>query len=143
MMTTREIIIETINKLFIYTDDNQWELLQNEVFTKEVYFDMSSTTGSAKKISSKEICNIWKEGFKELDSVNHLGANYLVNVISENEAYAFAYATTTHYKESAKKGQTRDFVETYDLKFRKTSLGWRIFSFVYHLKFKKGNIDLS
>lgn len=142
-MTTREIIIETINKLFIYTDDQEWELLQSEVFTKDVFLDMTSMGGEAKDITSKAICQMWSEGFKELDSVNHLGANYLVNVISETEAYAFAYATATHYKESAKKGKTREFIGKYNFKFRKTSLGWRIFSFIYHLKFINGNVDLS
>jgi anaerobic ribonucleoside-triphosphate reductase len=53
MMTTREIIIETINKLFIYTDDQEWELLQSEVFTKDVFLDMTSMEGKQKTSNQK------------------------------------------------------------------------------------------
>ena len=38
----REEIVETINKLFVYTDYQRWDDLQKEVFTEEVLFDMSS-----------------------------------------------------------------------------------------------------
>jgi len=52
----REEIVETVNKLFVYTDSQEWEKLQNEVFTHEVDFDMSSIGGEKKEMTSKVIC---------------------------------------------------------------------------------------
>ena len=141
-MTDREQLTELVNKLFIYTDTRNWEGLQNKVFAETVFLDMTSLGGSAAEHTSKEICEMWAEGFKDLDAVNHLGGNYLIE-ISDDEAKIFAYATATHYKDSAHQGKTREFVGTYDLKAHLAQGGWRIHSFVYHLKYLTGNADLS
>ena len=138
----REQIVEIVNKLFIYTDNRQWSSLQSEVFTQQVLLDMSSLGGPNEEISSKDICDMWQEGFKDLDAINHLGGNYLVDIPTDSTAKVFAYATATHYKQSAKNGTTREFVGTYDLGFTKTDVGWRISSFTYQLKYMQGNIDL-
>ena len=80
MMThsVRDEVVEVVNKLFIYTDMQDWEKLQGEVFSNDVFFDMSSLGGKKAEISSKEICEIWRNGFKGLDAVYHLAGNYLV-----------------------------------------------------------------
>src|SRR5712675_224155 len=104
----RDSIVEVINKLFIYTDMQQWDKLQTEVFTDRVLFDMSSLGGEKSDTTSKEICEIWDKGFVGIDSVNHLAGNYLVE-INENNASVFAYATATHFKKSATQGKTREF----------------------------------
>ena len=49
--TVRDEIIEVINKLFIYTDMQEWEKLQNEVFSDDVMFDMSSLGGAKEETS--------------------------------------------------------------------------------------------
>lgn len=141
-MTDREQLTELANKLFIYTDSRNWAGLQNEVFNPMVFLDMTSLGGSAAELSAQTICEMWAEGFKDLDAVNHLGGNYLIET-ANNEANIFAYATATHYKESAQHGKTREFVGTYDLKAKRVKKGWRIYSFVYHLKYLSGNVDLS
>jgi hypothetical protein len=137
----RDEIVEVINKLFIYTDMRDWEKLQMEVFSDDVFFDMSSLGGKKEETSSKEICKIWANGFIGIDSVNHLAGNYLVK-IEDNIATVFAYATATHYKESAEKGKTREFVGTYHISLMKHGIGWRIYQFKYDLKYVTGNIDL-
>ena len=43
--TPREQIVETANKLFVYTDSHQWKKMQEEVFTDSVLFDMSPLGG--------------------------------------------------------------------------------------------------
>ncbi len=141
-MTTREEIVEVVNKLYVYTDAQEWEKLQSEVFQEKVYLDMTSLGGEAKDMTAVEVCEMWAEGFKELDAVNHLGGNYLVTLVNEQEAKVFAYATATHYKQAASKGQTREFVGTYDLVLSNAMNGWRINSFVYHLKYATGNMSL-
>jgi hypothetical protein len=138
----RDEIVEVVNKLFVYTDMQEWEKLQSEVFSDVVFFDMSSIGGQKAEISSKEICETWKNGFVGIDFVNHLAGNYLVQ-INDTIATVFAYATATHYKGSATKGKTREFVGTYNISLMKHGIGWRIFQFKYDLKYSTGNIDLS
>ncbi len=140
--SVREQIVEIVNKLFIYTDERQWDKLQSEVFTQEVQFDMSSLGGPKERKTAIEICKIWEDGLKEIDAVNHLAGNYLVN-IQENSAQVFAYATATHYKESASHGKTREFVGTYELDLVFLEKRWRIGSFKYNLKYANGNMELS
>ena len=139
--TERDQLIEIANKLFIYTDEQDWEMLQKEVFDKEVHMDMSSLGGPVALMTALEICEMWKSGFEGIDSVNHLAGNYLVT-IKENKADLFAYATATHYKEAAHNGKIREFVGTYALGMIKTSKGWRLNKFVYTLKYMNGNLTL-
>ena len=141
-MTVRETIIETVNKLFIYTDYQNWEGLINEVFTKNVHLDMTSLGGEASDTTASNICAMWEEGFKDLDAVNHLSGNYLIEITSEKEAKVFAYATATHFKASASNGTTREFVGSYDILLELTKKSWRIFSLKYNLKYMSGNATL-
>ncbi|HZG24966.1 MAG TPA: nuclear transport factor 2 family protein [Chitinophagaceae bacterium] len=138
----RDEIVEVINKLFVYTDTQEWEKLQSEVFSENVLFDMSSLGGNKMDTTSREICEIWRNGFVGIDSINHLAGNYLVQ-IHDTTATVFAYATATHYKESATKGKTREFVGTYNIGLMKYGSVWRIYQFKYNLKYSTGNIDLS
>lgn len=140
--SVRDEIVEVVNRLFIYTDRQDWEKLQEEVFSHEVFFDMSSLGGKKEEITSREICETWEQGFRGLDAVNHLAGNYLVQ-IDDHIATVFAYATATHYKASATKGKTREFVGTYDIRLMKHGIGWRIFHFKYDLKYLSGNPELA
>jgi len=139
--TEREQIVETVNRLFIYTDHRYWEKLQNEVFSKFVHLDMTSMGGEVRELFSNEICENWSQGFQEIDAINHLAGNYIVT-INKNKAEVFAYATATHYKKNAKRGNTRDFVGTYDLSLVKNPNGWRITKMKYNLRYALGNLNL-
>lgn len=141
VFSRRDQIEEVINKLFIYTDGQDWDKLQNEVFTTDIFFDMSSLGGEAKNMSAREVCETWRKGFENIDSINHLGGNYIITVNGAS-ADAFAYATATHYKKAATQGTTRDFVGTYQLHLIAIPEGWRIDKFTYNLKFISGNLEL-
>jgi hypothetical protein len=138
----RDEIVEVINKLFVYTDQQEWEKLQAEVFSHDVLFDMSSIGGPKSEITSEAICETWKNGFIGIDSINHLAGNYLVQ-IKDTIATVFAYATATHFKESATQGRTREFVGTYEISLMKHGIGWRIYQFKYNLKYATGNMGLT
>ena len=137
----RDEIVEVINKLFVYTDMQEWEKLQDEIFSNDVLFEMSSPGGEKSETTSKAICEMWRKGFEGIDAINHLAGNYLVQV-HDTVATVFAYATATHYKASATKGKTREFVGTYNISLMKHGIGWRIYEFKYNLKYATGNIDL-
>lgn len=111
------------------------------MFSELVDFDMSSLGGEISKKSSIDICNEWKQGFEGIDSINHLAGNHLVK-ISNNSAEVFIYATATHFKESAIKGKTREFVGSYNLHLVKNMKRWKIDKFKYNLKYMTGNLDL-
>lgn len=76
--TTREQIVEVVNKLFVYTDYRQWVQLQDEIFADEVLFDMASLSGEQPvTLNAEAICRKWAAGFSELEAVNHLAGNYI------------------------------------------------------------------
>jgi hypothetical protein len=135
-------ITEIINRLFVYTDNRQWDQLQSEVFASEVDLDMTSMGAEqAARISSGRICQMWEDGFKGLDAVHHQAGNYLIDV-KENKASAIAYSIASHFKSSASKGKTRTFVGSYDLHLTKLNNSWRIDGFTYHLRYSEGNLTL-
>lgn len=140
--TTREQIIEVVNKLFVYTDDRQWQKLQDEVFLESVLFDMSSLgAGEPVILPAKHICDTWQKGFEGIDAVHHQAGNYLVAIKNE-KATVHAYAIALHYKKSATQGNTREFVGSYELGL--TLLPgkvWRIHAFHYFLKYSNGNVN--
>lgn len=98
------------NKLFMYTDNRQWQKLLDEVFAEQVMFDMSSAGGAPpQNMAARDICEMWRQGFEPLDGVHHQAGHYLIN-ITKDEAEIFGYAVAIHYKKMAKKGNTRTFV---------------------------------
>jgi hypothetical protein len=140
--TTREQIIETSNRLFNFTDAQNWVALKQEVFAEEVVVDMTSMgMPEVKKMLAQDLCDMWQNGFAGLDAVFHLAGNHVVN-LHEDHADVFCYASATHYKKAATQGNTRTFDGTYDLHLVKTLKGWRIDSFKYNLKYMKGNAEL-
>jgi len=143
MLTERERVVELCNKLFIYTDYREWERLKTEVFTTDVYFDMSSMNGDKPQmISATDLCDQWRKGFEGLDAVHHQAGNYLIT-ITENGADIFCYATASHYKNQAANGTTREFVGSYHLHATYTPVGWRLDRFQYNMKYVSGNKDLT
>jgi len=139
----RDEVIELANKLFIYTDSQEWNKLLQEVFTQKVLFDMSSLgAGDPVEMKASEICSNWKEGFKGLDSVHHQSGNFLVKFRNDDtEADVFCYAVATHFKQGAILG-TRSFTGSYNLHAVLTDQGWRLDKFKYNMKYLSGNQEL-
>ncbi len=138
----REQIIETVNRLFNYTDAQNWVALQQEVFASDVVVDMVSLgMPDVKKMSAKELCDMWQNGFSGLDAVFHLAGNQAVTLKGDT-ADVYCYSAATHYKKTALNGNTRTFNGSYDLHLVKTQNGWRIDSFKYNLKYAEGNLEL-
>lgn len=133
---------ELASKLFMYCDAQHWPQMLDEVFLDEIWFDMSSAGGGEPaNLPAKDVCNMWREGFRELDAIHHQAGHYIIT-IKNWEAEIFAYAVATHYKKAAKNGNTRTFVGSYELKARTTTRGWRISQFKYNLKYIDGNTSL-
>lgn len=141
--SNRERIVETINRLFYYTDTQNWLALQDEVFAAEVILDMKSM-GMEKVmvLDPVEICNMWEKGFEGLDGIHHQSGNIVVD-ISDRKAEAKAYAIASHYRADAQNGKTRTFVGDYEFTLSESAIGWRINKFKYNLKYTDGNMNLN
>lgn len=141
--TKREEIIELVNRLFVYTDEQDWKRLTGEVFTPMVVFDMSSLGGQPPaKIASTTIAENWKQGFGGLDHVYHQSGNFIVKFTEEGQAQVSCYAIAVHHRKLAKLGSTREFFGTYDIMCVLTDIGWRINGLRYNSKFIRGNQNL-
>ena len=143
-MTEREQIIETVNKLFYYTDIKNWKGLIHEVFASKVLFDMSSLGAeAAKTVSPEAICDQWEAGLQGLDAVHHQAGNYLV-CVSGAIADVICYGIASHYKANDNRDKTtRTFVGSYRIKLEKQDEDWRISGFTFHLKYITGNLELT
>jgi hypothetical protein len=134
-------IVETANKLFIYTDQRNWEGVR-VIFADEVLFDMTSMSGgSPVRLTPKQITDMWEEGLRKLKAIHHQVGNYLVTVRNE-DADLFCYGIALHYLPNRTKENIRAFVGSYDLHFLKTEHVWKIDHFKFNLKFIEGNKDL-
>jgi hypothetical protein len=139
----RVAITDVVNKLFVYTDNLQWEELISEVFTQQVMFDVTSMGAEkAENLPAYKITEMWDAGLKDLDAVHHQAGNYIIEINNE-EADVLAYSIASHYSKDAKNGTTREFVGSYNLHLKKTENGWRIDGFKYNLKYMSGNNELN
>lgn len=135
-------LTELANKLFMFCDARQWDLLLAEVFVPVIWFDVSSAgAGEPSDMEAKAVCSMWNKGFEGLDAVHHQAGHYLI-ALNGDKADIFAYAVATHYRKEAAKGHTRSFAGSYDLKAERTINGWRLSQFKYNLKYIEGNTSM-
>jgi hypothetical protein len=140
-MIDRTEIIETINRLFIGTDNRDWERVKS-CFAPKVLFDMSSLSGNApEEVTPDAIAAAWESGLRPLQAVHHQAGNYLADIDGAT-AEAFCYATATHYLPNSSGRNTRTFVGSYDIGLSRENGRWRISKFRFNLKYIDGNPDL-
>ena len=84
---------------------------------------------------------MWEAGLGGLDAIHHQAGHYLITV-QGNKADIFGYGIASHYKKAAAKGNTRTFVDSYDLKAERSAEGWRLSQFKFNLKYMEGNASL-
>ena len=137
----KERVIDTVNRLFINTDNRDWTRVK-ALFALRVLFDMTSLAGGQPAtISPQEIVDGWDKGLKALKAIHHQAGNYLVD-IKDNEATAFCYGVAWHYLPNRTNRNTRTFVGSYDFHLVKQDGEWKIDRFKFNLKFIDGNKDL-
>jgi hypothetical protein len=137
---TREIL-DTINDLFVGTDDRDWKRVVRAL-SPRVEFDMKSATGAEPStVDSQKIIAGWEEGLRPLKAVHHQTGNFRIRVEGD-QADAFCYGIALHYLPNASGRNTRTFVGSYDLHLRKDGGDWRIDRFRFNLKYIDGNLEL-
>ena len=137
----REAVIETITRLFVATDQRDWEGV-HDCLADRVMFDMSSLGGAEAALTdAATIIAGWEKGLRPLKAIHHQAGNFLVQ-LDGDRATAFCYAIASHYLPNVTGQNTRVFVGSYDLGLKKSSSRWRIDAFRFNLKYIDGNRQL-
>ena len=143
LLMAKDEVIETVNQLFIATDDRDWDTVKS-VFASEVLFDMTSLAGGeAVTLTPQEIVDSWDEGLADLEAIHHQVGNFIVDLNAANdEAEVFNYGIAIHYLPNSTGENTRTFVGSYNFRLVKTDADWQIDQFQFNAKYVDGNLDL-
>ncbi len=136
----RAAVTETVNRLFVATDNRDWSAL-HRIFADEVVFDMTSLSGGqATTLKAAQITQAWDQGLSGL-VVHHLVGNHIVDV-QGNEATVFCYGVATHYLKNPTGNNARTFGGSYEFGLKRAGGSWRVNRFKYNHKYLLGNPDL-
>ena len=133
-------IQETINKLFIATDAQDWEGV-HQCFAEKVILDYSSMTGNpAAEVTPQQITDSWKSILPGFDATHHQVGNFVIEE-DGNSAKVFCYGTATHFLENDKEN-VWTVVGTYDFDLEKEARAWKISKMKFNFKYQSGNLNL-
>ena len=140
-LVTRGAVEDTVVRMFVATDERDWQTLErclSDPFT----LDMTSVLGGAPvDMTPHEVAEAWAASFGALDHVHHQIGN-LRTEIDGARAVVRCYGVAFHHREAAAGGKTRTFVGTYEITLREVAGAWRIERLVFALKFIDGNLAL-
>ena len=140
-LVEKDRIIDTINQLFIATDERDWPAVRG-CLADNVLLDMTSLAGGgASRLTAEQVAAGWEEGLRPIESVHHQVGNYRVDVQSE-QASVFCYGIATHFRRNRSGRNTRVFVGSYNFHLVRVEERWLIDSFRFKLKFLEGNLEL-
>ena len=140
-LVEKDKIKEVVNRLFISTDNRDWQAV-SQLFASEVLFDMTSMVGGKPvKLTPQEIVASWEKGLKPLKAIHHQAGNYIVTA-KQNEADVFCYGIASHYLPNKTNQNTRLFVGSYIFHLIKNGENWQIDKFRFNLKYIDGNPNL-
>lgn len=133
-------IQNTVTKLFVATDQQDWETLE-KCFAKEVILDYASMTGNpAVTLAPKAIIESWQGVLPGFEHTHHQLGNFLVKV-ENGKASVFCYGTATHYLTNDS-GNIWAVVGTYDFDLVKDAENWTITKMKFNFKYQSGNTAL-
>ena len=132
ILLDKDRIAEVVHRLFIRTDQRDWEGVR-ACFAPEVLFDMTSLAGGEPvRRTPEEIAAGWEEGLRAVQVIHHQAGNLLIDVRGD-EADAFCYGTASHYLPNPSGRNTRVFVGSYDFHLARQGGEWRIDRFRFTL----------
>ena len=141
LLIEKERILDTVNDLFVGTDERDWGRVASALASR-VLFDVRSMTGEPPETrDASSIIAGWTDGLRPLKAIHHQTGNFRVRVAGE-EADVFCYGTASHYLPNRSGRNSRVFVGSYDLHLSCQTGAWRIDVFRFHLKYIDGNLDL-
>lgn len=136
-----QMIIETVNKLFISVDNRDWDNAKS-IFSDTVLLDYTSMTGGEPAtLTPDQIIDSWKGILPGFDKTHHQLGNYIIEANSDI-AKVFCYGTATHYLANESNNNLWTVVGSYDLELKIINNTWRITKMKFNLKYIDGNTDL-
>lgn len=137
----RDHIIETVDRLFIATDQHDWNALF-EIFDAHVLLDYTSMVGGQPAtLDPAQIISSWKRLLPGFDHTHHQTGNHIVHLKNE-DADVFCYGTATHYLENESNSNVWIVVGSYDFHLKKQDGRWKVSRMKFNLKYLDGNSDL-
>ncbi len=134
-------IRDLVTKMFVYTDRRRWDDLA-DVFADRVTLDWTALLcGEPATIAGAEVGSIWKGLMSGWRATQHLTGNLLVR-IDGDEASVSVDAQATHYLPDDL-GDSRWVLGCYyDMRARRSAIGWRLVEVTLHPLWSTGNRDL-
>ncbi len=133
-------IQQTISKLFVSTDNRNWNDIEN-LFTPKVTLDYSSMNHNpATELSPTDITSAWKTVLPGFTHTHHQIGNFITK-IKGNKAHSFCYGTATHYLKN-ENGNIWTVVGSYDFDLVKVNNLWKISSMTFNYQYQDGNTKL-
>lgn len=137
----KDQVIDCINRLFIGTDNRDWQMVGN-CFADRVRFDMTSLAGGSPTILTPlQITDMWDRNLRPMKAMHHQAGNYRVQIEGDT-ARAFCYGIASHFRPTRSGRNTRVFVGSYEFEFARQADDWRITSFRFNCKYIDGNSEL-
>lgn len=131
---------DLVLQLFIATDQNNWELVE-QCFSEEVLLDYSSMGNPKANLKPTEITAAWKKILPGFSHTHHQIGN-IQESIEKNKAAVYAYGTATHYLED-ESGNVWTVVGTYNFELNKENGQWKINKMKFNFKYQDGNTKLA
>ncbi|WP_281612584.1 nuclear transport factor 2 family protein [Flammeovirga sp. SubArs3] len=135
-----EIINETVTRLFIATDNKDWNTIES-IFSDQVELDYSSMNGNPKTtLTPRQIIDGWKTILPGFTSTHHQIGNF-VTTIRNTKADVFCYGTATHFLED-EDGNIWTVVGSYNFELERVKNEWKITLMQFNFKYQDGNTSL-
>ena len=134
---------DLVTRMFVYTDRGRWDDLGG-VFADEVTLDWTALFGGEPAtVPGPEVGGIWQQGMAGWKATQHLTGNILVELERDaDEATISVDAQATHYLPDDLGGSHWVLGCYYDMRARRTGLGWRLTDVTVHPIWSTGNRDL-
>jgi len=141
MIEFRQDIVDTVNAIFVNTDERQWDKVAS-LFSDRVLLDYTSMAGGLPAtLTPPEIIAAWKGILPGFKATHHQVGNYQISV-QGNHADVFCYGTATHFLPNDKGSSLWTVVGTYDFHLTKSGDTWKVDKMKFNLKYQDGNIAL-
>jgi hypothetical protein len=141
LLLEKDRIIDTINQLFIATDNRDWAAVRG-CLADNVLLDMTSVAGGRPShITAEQVAAGWAEQLRPIQVSHHQVGNYRLDVQGE-QATAFCYGIASHFRSTRSGRNTRVIVGSYDFHLLRVEERWLIDSFRFNLKYLDGNTEL-
>lgn len=139
-MEPMENVNATIIRLFVSTDQRNWNAVE-QCFATKVVVDYASMNGKpAVSVAPSEIVHSWMSILPGFEFTHHQLGNFITQV-DHNEAHVFCYGTATHFLKDDG-GNVWTVVGSYDFDLIVENGVWKISMMKFNFKYQDGNLKL-